>query len=78
MRQEIQQANNWDVTRHYLLTVTISCGGSAATGRLLFAAGQLIVSVTLALISDLVGRNYVCSRYYSSIPPFLLLSSPTP
>lgn len=62
MRPEIQQANNWDVTRHYLLTVTISCGSVCVCvgggviggwrrchrgGRLLFAAGQLIVSVSL-------------------------------
>lgn len=32
------------------------------------AAGQLIVSVKLVLISDLVGRNYVLSYYYT--PPF--------
>lgn len=32
MQPEIQQANNWDVTRHYLLTVTISCSSVCVFG----------------------------------------------
>ena len=76
MRQKIKQENNWDVTRHYLLTVTINQGEPCH--RQAAVCSQTAYS-SFQTAADLWSRR---SQLYAPLlfllHPFLLPSSPTP